>query len=363
MSTMHRITEPADLALQPLCAALCDAATQLESPQAWPATQLQLCAESGVFEWFLDRSVGGQGWDDEAVTRGYLALSAACLTTTFVITQRTGACQRIANSGNAAVIERWLPRLLSGEVFATVGISHLTTSRRHLAQPVLKAEERPGGYVLDGYSPWVTGAPFADVVVLGATLDDGRQLLIALPMELDGVTTPEPPALVGLSASQTGPVKLDQVFVLDENVLAGPVHEVMKQGVGGNTGGRQTSTLAIGVADAAIAFVEQEAGQRADLGDPASSLRAEWAELRDDLLQLTRGTDVCSNEQLRTRANSLALRASQASLAAAKGAGYVIGHPAARWCREALFFLVWSCPQPVMNANLCELAGIQADLA
>jgi hypothetical protein len=27
--------------------------------------------------------------------------------------------------------------------------------------------------------------------------------------------------------------------------------------------------------------------------------------------------------------------------------------------REALFFLVWSCPQPVMQANLCELAGLE----
>jgi hypothetical protein len=23
-----------------------------------------------------------------------------------------------------------------------------------------------------------------------------------------------------------------------------------------------------------------------------------------------------------------------------------------------LFFLVWSCPQPVLNANLCEWAGL-----
>ena len=32
---------------------------------------------------------------------------------------------------------------------------------------------------------------------------------------------------------------------------------------------------------------------------------------------------------------------------------------AGRWCREALFFLVWSCPRSVVDANLCELAGIQ----
>ena len=28
------------------------------------------------------------------------------------------------------------------------------------------------------------------------------------------------------------------------------------------------------------------------------------------------------------------------------------------WCREALFFLVWSCPQSVLTATLCEFAGL-----
>ncbi|RMF36913.1 MAG: acyl-CoA dehydrogenase, partial [Planctomycetota bacterium] len=63
---------------------------------------------------------------------------------------------------------------------------------------------------------------------------------------------------------------------------------------------------------------------------------------------------------LRQRANSLVLRSTQAALTAAKGAGFVATHPTGRWAREALFFLVWSCPQPVAAANLCELAQIQA---
>ena len=80
--------------------------------------------------------------------------------------------------------------------------------------------------------------------------------------------------------------------------------------------------------------------------------------LLDDLLHVVRGEATCTKESIRQRANSLVLRATQAALSAAKGSGYVVGHPAGRWCREALFFLVWSCPQPVAAANLCELAGI-----
>lgn len=356
--TTPRITSPDDPALAQLCGRLAELAPTLDKADAWPAEQLRLCGEAGVFEWFLPHEVGGQAWCEADVVRGYLALSAACLTTTFVITQRTGACTRIAVSANDPLRQELLPKLVSGETFASVGISHLTTSRQHLGKPALRAEEAAAGFVLDGYSPWVTGAEHAQHVVTGATLADGRQILVALPMDLPGVETPPPPELVGLSASRTGSVTCHRVAVERHWLLAGPVPEVMKQGAGAKTGGLQTSTLAVGLARAAIAFLEGETDKRQALAPPAAALREEQQALEALLLQMAAGNAVCSSEDLRIRANSLALRASQAALVAAKGAGFVVGHPAGRWCREALFFLVWSCPQPVLAANLCELAGL-----
>jgi alkylation response protein AidB-like acyl-CoA dehydrogenase len=232
-----RITSPDDPALDDLCRRLAELAPGLEQPGAWPAEQLKLCGEAGVFEWFIEPELGGQGWSEVDVLRGYVKLAAACLTTTFVITQRTGAMSRIAASENRAAHEVLLPRLISGELFATVGISHLTTSRQHLARPVMRAAEQGRGVVLNGYSPWVTGAEFAQHIVLGATLEDGRQVLLALPTDLPGVRIERSPELVGLSASRTGPVHCDGVFVADEWLLAGPVHEVMKQGVGARQAG------------------------------------------------------------------------------------------------------------------------------
>jgi alkylation response protein AidB-like acyl-CoA dehydrogenase len=230
---------------------------------------------------------------------------------------------------------------------------------------VLRAEESSGGFVLEGYSPWVTGAEFAQRIVLGSTLPDGRQILMAVPTDLRGVRIDRAPQLVALSASRTGPVHLENVVVPRKWLIAGPVHEVMKQGLGARTGGSQTSALAIGLASAAIEFLEQQSVARTDLIEPTGALIEERDALIDAMLALASETCHSANHycvsnpsELRARANSLALRASQAALAAAKGAGYVTGHPAGRWCREALFFLVWSCPQPVLQANLCELAGI-----
>ena len=353
------IDSPDSPALLELCQELGERTRELDLTQAWPAEQLALCGAYGVYRWFLPQELGGLGWTELDVTRGYLKLSAACLTTTFVITQRTGACQRIAAAENEELRLRLLPGLLEGTSFATVGISHLTTSRRHLARPVLEASETRDGFILDGFSPWVTGADAAEIIVTGATLADGKQILVALPTDLDGVSIPTPPRLVGLSASYTGEVRCQQAQVGRQWLIAGPVENVMQQGIGARTGGLQTSTLAIGMTDAAIAYLEGEAERRADLVRPAEELRAEHRRIEADLLAMATGVQVCSSDQLRVSANSLVLRASQAALAAAKGSGYVIGHPAGRWCREALFFLVWSCPQGVLNANLCELAGIE----
>ncbi len=359
MTTHPVITSPNDPRLEQLCHQLAAASGPLEVTGQWPAEQLRLCGEYGVYEWFLPPEWEGQGWSDVDVIRGYLRLSAACLTTTFIITQRTGACQRIAGSENNDLKARLLADLVSGRSFATVGISHLTTSRRHLAQPVLRAEETDEGFLLDGFSPWVTGAAQAATIVTGATLSDGRQLLVALPTDLPGVTVPDHAQLVGLTASHTGPVNLDQVLVRRDRVLAGPVENVMQSGIGAGTGGIQTSTLAIGLASAAIDFLNDEAERRKDLKPPAAQLREELTGVRDKLLAVAAGQAICTSEDLRQQANSLALRATQAALVAAKGSGYVVGHPAGRWCREALFFLVWSCPQPVVAAQLCELAGLE----
>ena len=176
------ILSPDSRELDNLVARLVELAPTLESPTAWPAEQLKLCGEAGVFEWFAPVELGGQSWSEADLLRGYVKLASACLTTTFVITQRSGAMQRIAAGESDLARQQTLPDLIRGHTFATVGISHLTTSRQHLSRPVLAAEETADGFILNGYSPWVTGAEFAQHVVVGATLDDGRQVLLCLSL-------------------------------------------------------------------------------------------------------------------------------------------------------------------------------------
>jgi alkylation response protein AidB-like acyl-CoA dehydrogenase len=355
---LQPITQPDDAKLDQLCQQLAAGAGALDASSQWPQEQLNQLGQAGVYRWFQPHMWNGYGWSEPDLARGYMRLAAACLTTTFILTQRSAAVKRIIESDNQTAKQHLLPQLAEGSLFATVGISHLTTSRRHLAKPVLQARETADGFLLNGYSPWVTGADHADTVVLGATLDDGRQILLALPTSLPGVVAPPHAQLLGLTASHTGPLECHDVQVGREWLLDGPIENVMTAHSGAKTGGLQTSALAIGLAAAAIDYLTRESQQRSDLAGPTENLQREHSQWEANLLSLAAGTEACTSESLRAHANSLALRATQAALTAAKGAGYVAGHPAGRWCREALFFLVWSCPQPVMNANLCELAGL-----
>jgi alkylation response protein AidB-like acyl-CoA dehydrogenase len=350
------IDTPTSPALDHLCERLSAAAGELEVPEAWPKEQLKWCGDAGVYRWFFPVEHGGFEWSTADIYRGYLRMSAACLTTTFVITQRMGACQRIL-AGEAAATPQWLPRLVDGSLMTTLGISHLTTSRQHVA-PVLAATPAKGGYHLSGYCPWVTGGRQAELLVVGATLNDGRQILAAVDSQTPGVEAERHAELVALTSSQTGKIVFDEAWVPNDNVLAGPVEHVMKQAAGAGTGGLQTSILAAGLAATASQYLEQEAARRANLREVATELSGQVETLQVDLLAATDGRIDFTNAELRTRANSLALRTTQAAMTAAKGAGFTASHPVGRWCREALFFLVWSCPEPVLQANLCELAQI-----
>jgi butyryl-CoA dehydrogenase len=183
-------------------------------------------------------------------------------------------------------------------------------------------------------------------------LDDGRQVLAVLPTDLSGVEVGPPLDLLALRGSMTAEVRCTQVRLAREWILAGPVERVLQTGRGG-AGGLETSCLALGVVHAAVAYLRQETALRPPLAPIAERLAARleraWLEL--ERLVSSAPTPEAATA-LRGRANLLALHATQAALTAGKGTAFVRPHPAQRWARQALFFLVWSCPWPAASATL-----------
>lgn len=322
----------------------------------WPAPSWDLVRQAGVLRWCIPAAYGGQGLGGLDLLAGYAGLAQACLTTCFILSQRDAACRRIRDSGHEELCRELLPPLARGERFATVGLSQLTTSRQHL-KPALVAKVQGDDFLLDGVMPWVTGAPQADHLITGAVLEDGRQILAALPGNLPGVSVAPPLDLMALQGSLTAEVRCEQVLLKRRWLLAGPAEQVLAGGRGG-TGGLETSCLALGLARAAIDYLSQEAGTRAELKATAERLEQTRQNLWKEIHHLLQGTATPeAASALRARANSLVLRATQAALTASKGTGFLRQHPAQRWARQALFFLVWSCPRPAAEATLAFLSG------
>lgn len=336
-----------------------------ERADDWPETHFSLLSAVGGWKWNMPADCGGYDLTASAMLQIYRRMSAASLLTTFIFTQRNAACQRIESSLNLELRTRLLTQMVTGQLFGTVGISHLTTSRQFLQTPAVSVTRTMSndGYLLNGHVPWATGATRAQVLVTGGTLSDRRQILAAVPTDRDGVRVLPPVALMGLSASQTGAVELQNVFVADGEVLHGPIEKVMSQASGGGAGSLGTSALAIGAAEGTLQQLDEEIVLRPELREFIVPMQQEATSLAEMLLAASLGQvddATATSEELRRRANLLVIRAAQMWLAATRGAGYVAGHPAERAVRESMFFMVWSCPQPVLNANLRELSCLHS---
>ena len=330
-------------------------ADRADDVPTWPADSWNALHTAGVLKWCVPREFGGSELEPIPLLLGYETLASACLTSCFILSQRDAACRRVRDNAKSDAHRDLLNRLTSGDIFATVGISQLTTSRQH-GGPALLARPNERGYRLSGVAPWVTGAEHADYLILGATLEDGRQILGIVPRKSVGLSVGPPLELMALRGSLTAWVTCEEVQLDQEWVLAGPVEKVLQTGKGG-AGGLETSCLAIGVARGAIEYLTEEAKQRPFLAEMCDRLNKAYARLQGELHGLIGTTSPEAASDVRAKANTLVLRATQSALTTAKGVGFVHPHPAQRLARQAMFFLVWSCPQLAATATLEALAG------
>ena len=113
---------------------------------------------------------------------------------------------------------KYLPKLASGEWVGCFGL----TEPNHGSDPgsmVTRAKSVDGGYLLTGSKMWITNSPIADVFVVWAKTDDGQIRGFILEKGWKGLSAPAIHGKVGLRASITGEIVMDEVFVPVENML------------------------------------------------------------------------------------------------------------------------------------------------
>jgi alkylation response protein AidB-like acyl-CoA dehydrogenase len=325
----------------------------------WSEPLWRLIVDGGATRWSLPRDFGGEACPRPLLVQRYAQLASGSLTAVFILSQHDAAVRRLDGAADRPAARDWLRAIAAGKAFATVGISQLTTSRRLGAQALVATEIEPGAFQLDGAMPWVTAAERADVLVTGALMDDGRQMLIALPVDRPGLTVRPAFELAALQASCTTEVILERVKVSAADLLAGPAADLSAQPGAVGTAGLETSALALGQARAALGALAGLASDRLELADPVDVLCETWQQVWTSLAACARGErDAVAASQIRAQANALVLRSTQAYLTARKGSGFLRTEPAQRWARQALFFLVWSCPTPIAQAAIRDLAGL-----
>lgn len=344
----------ADSRLDAIANLLKDRARSADEESQWPQASLTALREGGVTAWAVPQAFGGEGRDGPVLLAGYERIASLCLTTAFILSQRDAATRRLRECQNSLAQRQFLPALARGTCFTTVGLSQLTTSRQHVRAPLV-AQKHGDTFILNGMMPWVTGACQAEVLITGALTEEGSQLLIALPRLAPGVEIEPAMELMALQGSLTASVRCDRIEIAPEWILEGPTEKIMA-GSRSGTGGLETSCLALGLTGAAVEFLEKEAAARPDLVTNANRLRQALELQRTRLFDLAERTPTAEDAaQLRSRANALVVSATQAALLASKGTGFLRQHPAQRWVRQALFFLVWSCPRAVAEATMSYL--------
>jgi alkylation response protein AidB-like acyl-CoA dehydrogenase len=325
----------------------------------WPERLWAAIVEHGANRWVIPEELGGAACDRPTLVCRYGLLAEGSLTAAFLLTQHDAAARRMVPAATTSGVSDWLRRIAAGEAFTTVGLSQLTTSRRRGPAALQALPERDGRHRLSGVIPWVSGACRANVLVTGATVPPDGQALFLLPMDREGVRIEPSFALAALQASCTAEVICNGALVEADEVLAGPMPDVMSAPGMAGTGGLETSALALGQARAAIAAMEKLAGGAAPALEAVDAFGREWNAVVADLMAAAAGeSDAPAPGEIRRRSNGLVIRATQAYLTARKGTGFLRAEPAQRWARQALFFLVWSCPGPVAQGILRDLAGI-----
>ena len=124
--------------------------------------------------------------------------------------------------GTEAQKQKFLPKLASGEWVGCFGL----TEPNHGSDPgsmVTRAKKVLGGYSLSGAKMWITNSPNADVFVVwakdGEGAEGGQIRGFILEKGSKGLSAPAIHSKVGLRASITGEIVMDEVFCPEENAF------------------------------------------------------------------------------------------------------------------------------------------------
>ncbi|HWN39309.1 MAG TPA: acyl-CoA dehydrogenase family protein, partial [Gammaproteobacteria bacterium] len=176
--------------------------------------------------------------------------------------------------GTPAQKEKYLPRLVSGEIVGAYALSESGSGSDALAAKTRAVKQPDGSWLLNGEKMWISNGGFADVIIVFAKVDGEQFTAFIVERAFGGVTSGNEEHKMGLHGSSTTPILLQDARVPAENVLGeiGKGHKVALNTL--NYGRFSLGAMCIGGARVAIADAASYAASRRQFGQPIASFGA-----------------------------------------------------------------------------------------
>ena len=179
----------------------------------------RLLGEMGLLGATLPPQYGGAGLN--YVSYGLIAREVEYVDSawrTLVSVQSSLTMVPIYEFGTPAQKEKYLKKLGKGEWISCFGLTE-PDSGSDPGSATARAKAVAGGWQLSGVKRWISNAPIADVLIVWAKDDENILRGFILEKGMPGLSTPLINGKVGLRASISGDIVMENVFVPSENRL------------------------------------------------------------------------------------------------------------------------------------------------
>jgi alkylation response protein AidB-like acyl-CoA dehydrogenase len=241
------------------------------------------CGELGLLGTDVPEALGGVGLDKaSSMIVGETVGKCASFASTFGA--QTGlAITPLLCFGTDDQKQRYVPRLVSGEIIGAYALSESGSGSDALGARTRAVTQADGSYLLTGEKMWITNGGFADVFIVFAKVDPDLFTAFIVERGFPGVGSGKEEHKLGLHGSSTTPLILQDARVPAENVLGevGKGHKVAFNVL--NYGRFKLAAMCSGGAKAVIGEAVKYATVRHQFGQPIATFGA----IRHKLAEMT----------------------------------------------------------------------------
>jgi alkylation response protein AidB-like acyl-CoA dehydrogenase len=235
---------------------------------------IERCGELGLLGINVPEAYGGLDLDkiSSLVVNERIARSASFGAT---FGGQTNLCiLPIVLFGTEAQKQRYLPRLVSGELIGAYALSEAGSGSDALAAKTNATRESDGSWRLSGEKMWTTNGGFADVIIVFAKVDGEHFTAFIVERAFPGVSSGSEEHKMGLHGSSTTSILLQDAVVPSGNVLGeiGKGHKVALNTL--NFGRFKLGAMCTGGCRRAIGDAARYAAERRQFGVPIASFGA-----------------------------------------------------------------------------------------